>query len=106
MSDPISLTAAEMAYVRRFVYEALYKFEAPGSTDIQRIPPNSSAYYDISALSTPSIQLDVIDDISGCMDPAVKANNYPKAAFPWASLDELHARADAWRIEHDIEHIR
>ena len=88
----MTLNDAEAASIRRFCYEVWHRLEGP-DTIREKCAGHSCDLADLATVS--GIQHEVIR-------AAEEADNQeeppPVVPFPWASLDELHSRAEDHRV--------
>jgi len=96
----MNLTPDEILYLRRFVFETLYQLNGPLNA-----PDCPNNYYDLVYLTIPSIEHEVMSDVSDnayslSPDPTLYESRYPKVLFPWKTITDLHARARQLAAEH------
>jgi hypothetical protein len=93
----MNLNDAEAAYIRRFAYEVWHRLEGPDTIREKC----AGHYWDLADLATVSgIQHEVIR-------AAEEADNReeppPIVPFPWATLGDLHLRAEALRDSRPVQ---
>ena len=87
----MTLTDGERAYLQRMVYETAQGLFGSGTIFAENTTPDYVQYQDLVDLATPEVQRE-----RDWWTPE-EADIPPKVAFPWASPQALHERAEEMR---------